>query len=41
MISLQENNLEFKPVYTIKDHGLYRLATQVINSPKVESSGWE
>ena len=39
MTSLQE--YEFKPVHTIKDHGIYQFAAKVVNSPEEDSSRWE
>ena len=39
--SLQGYDLEFKPVHTIKGHGLCRLTAKAIDSPEEESSRWE
>jgi len=42
MNGLQEYDLEFKPFYTIKGHGLCRLATYVVDTKEEEDLiGWE
>jgi len=41
MILLQEYDLEFMPIHTIKDHGLCQLTTKAIDSREEDSSGWE
>lgn len=41
MTSLQEYDLEFKIVHTVKGHGFFQLAAEAINSPEEEYFGWE
>ena len=38
---LQEYDMEFKPVHTIKGHGLCRLAAEAMNVTKDDPSRWE
>jgi len=41
MTSLQEYDIEFKAIHTIKDHGLWQLAVEAEISPEDDSPGWE
>lgn len=41
MIGLQDYDLEFKPVHTIKGHSLCQLATKVVDAKEDDPSGWE
>lgn len=41
MTCLQEYDIEFKRVHTVKGHGLCRLAAEVMDSPEEYTSGWE
>jgi len=41
MTCLQEYDLEFKPIHTIKDHDLCKLAIKEGDVPKQDLLGWE
>jgi len=41
MTYLEEYDLEFKPIHTIKGQGICRLAIEGRDTPKQDLSGWE
>lgn len=38
---LQEYDIEFKPIHTIKGYGIFQFIIELIDSPKEDHSGWE
>lgn len=41
MTSLQEYDLEFKPVFTVKGHGIFWLTKKAVNEIEDDPFGWD
>lgn len=41
MTDLQDYDIDFTSIHTIKGHGLCRITIEVVNSPEDDSSRWE